>query len=124
MFEVVNIVLALGPTNIGRHQAAIGVEGKLVTLREALAQRAASINSQVDTVDVSGSGRQQEDYTRGNLRLGAVASAGALLPLEHMKQWSELFRRREAKIKAREIFRPWFLTIQSLVAIMSTTFSG
>lgn len=56
MLKVVNIVLALGPTNIGRHQAAIGVEGKLVPLREAFAQRATSINSQVDSVDVSGSG--------------------------------------------------------------------
>ena len=89
VLEVVNIVLTLGPTNIGRHQAAIGVEGKLVSLRKALAQRAASINSQVDTVDVSGSGREQEDHTGGNLRLSTVASGGALLSLEHMKRWSE-----------------------------------
>lgn len=91
MLEVVNIVLALGPTNIGRHQAAIRVEGKLVSLREALAQGATSINSQVDTVDISGSGREQKDHTGGNLRFGTVASAGALLPLEDMKRRSERF---------------------------------
>jgi hypothetical protein len=53
-----------------------------VTFREAFAQGTASIDSQVNTIDVGSSGRKQEDNTRSDLRLGTVASTGALLSLE------------------------------------------
>lgn len=78
MLDVVHIILAFRPSNVRRHQAALGVEGQFVTLREALTQGATTIHSQVDTVNVRSCRRQQEHDTGSNLSLSSIASAWAL----------------------------------------------